>query len=95
MQVVGLHMGLLLSPAGLMEASIVSRSDNPIHALARHLGSSFNSCVMPALKQQAQGRGRPWQRLLQLVSPGLFEPARYRLQGVLARGGASVVRGPP
>ena len=31
-------------------------------------------------------------RLLRLLSPALFERQRYALQGVLARGGSSVVR---
>ena len=94
LQVLQLHMSLLLGTAGLLDLALTGHGPaNALYPLWRHLACPSNAEVVPALWDWASqpARGASFKRLLKLLCRGLFDRQRYRLNGVLARGGASVV----
>ena len=92
-QVIKVYFSLLLGPEGLLDLGLVAHGpDNALFPLWRHLACPSNERLIPFLQTWAAGRGQHHTRLLRLLAPQLFDRQRYALQGVLARGAASVVR---
>ena len=95
-QVLQLLMQLMLGPdSQLDQALCIPGPSNAMFPLWRHLACPSNAATIQPLAQWAVQQGPSVSRLLRLLSPALFERQRYALQGVLARGGSSVVRSLP
>ena len=91
-QVVKISLSLLLGPDGRLILDLCQHgAGNALHPLGRHLACASNAALVPFLQQWAADRGAAYARLLRLLCPALFSAQKYQLQGVLARGGASVV----
>ena len=91
-QVLQLLLQLVLGPDSQLDPALCSPGPgNAIFPLWRHLACPGNAQAIQPLVHWAVLQGPSVSRLLRLLCPALFDRERYVLQGVLARGGSSIV----